>query len=238
MSTLGTMTTNVSRKLGDTTDGQYYTVANIKRAIGDSYRFYVQRMAKLGEGYFETTTDLNLTADTETISLASLTPPFWFCSQLWRYVTNGQQPLERDEGRNEMNITTGAGTGDSYLPKYNFRGTNLVLKPRPGVSETTALKLDYVYIPTFPSSSSLDAFDFSTGTSGITDTGFPVIYEANVELRALIKLMHEKEVTGAIVDWKTHKEDLAEMDEEMMDTLMRDEGVEYIEPNGVDYSSL
>ena len=236
MSTLVTIEDNIEGKLNDSAN-RFYSSANIRRAIGDSYAYYVGKMIELGEGWFETTANLNLTADVEAISLASLTPPFsGIISQLERYVTNGRIPLFPSQRRYRENITVGQGSGDSYRPMYKRRGFNLILEPRPGTTEANGLKLDYVYIPTYPTSSSADSFDFNTGTSGITSNLFPTQFEKNVELRAIIKLLSEKEANGAVVDWQTFKSDLEEMDEVFLATIRTDEMPEDIEYVGVDYS--
>ncbi len=230
MATLGAMTANVSRKLGDQTVGQYFTAAEIKQAIGEGYRYYVMRMIALASGYFETTANLNLVANTETVSLSSLSPAFFRLSQLFRYITGGETPLEPWEARYSTNVTTGSGTGDAYLPRYKFRGLNLVLVPKPLFSETAALKIDYVYIPTFPTYDSLDAFVF--------DTNFPTMFEANVEIRAVIKCLESKQAVGGVVDYSTFTAELQQLDETFNATIAQDEAPDSVEYVGIDYSGI
>jgi len=221
MSTLGTLTTNVSINLGDRLVGEFFTSAQIKKSIGDAYKYYVMLMLKSGEGYFERTDNLDIVANVETVSLAALTPAFFKISQLERYVTNGTIPLVKSERRYKNNYTLGVGTGDSYLPNYKQRGTNIILEPLPKFSETDALKIDYIYIPTFPTSVSADGFTF--------DADFPVLYEANVELRATIKCLSIKDSMGGIADISTFMGELSELDKAFLDSFGKDEGSEDID---------
>lgn len=230
MSTLGTLVANISRKAGDSTIGEYFTEQEIKQAVGDSYRYYVGIMVQLGAGYFETTTNLDIVANVETVDLSALTPPFWTVSLLERYVTNGRIPLKPFERRLRANTTLSTGAGDAYRPTYKIRGQNLVLEPYPLFSETSALKLDYVYQPTFPTSASADSFTF--------DADFPTIYENLIELRSTIKILETKDAIGGVSDINTFRVELAEIQEAFIETISPDENADRIEYVGIDYSVL
>ena len=43
--------------------------------------------------------------------------------------------------------TNGSGQGESYLPTYEFRENNVVLRPTPTFSETSGLRLEYISFP-------------------------------------------------------------------------------------------
>jgi hypothetical protein len=182
-----------------------------------------------GTGYFETTTTLNITAQTEYISLAGLTLPFWACSTLWRKLSTGYHPLKMNEQRYKFISTIGVGSGDTYIPDYRYRGTNLILTPTPIASETAGLKMDYVYIPIFPNQLSVDGFTF--------DTNFPTVFELNVKLRAAIKLLESKDATGGVSDISTLRQELQQADEYFQSTLPKDENVDRVEYSGINYSN-
>lgn len=222
MSTLDEIAKRVVLKLGDTTVGQFYSSLMVYDAIGEAYRYYSMILIKEGEGYFETTTDLSITANVETIDLSGLSPVFMKASQVWKNTVYGEIPLHKRENRYVVNSTYGTGTGDLYLPNYRFRGNNLVLMPTPQASETDAIKLDYVYLPTFPNSTSASTFSF--------DSGFPTIYEHNVVLRACITLLSGKQTIGGAVNYSTYKTDLQEADLAMLDSMSKSE-----EPDEVQY---
>lgn len=228
-STLGNLVDRVAQKLGDPTFS-FYEEATIKQAIGDSYVYYIDRMVDMGAGYFETTTDLDIVANTETISLANLDPPFRRISLLEKYVTNGRVPLEPYERRYKFLSTIGVGSGNTYIPTYKRRGLNLVLEPPPGASETNGLKLDYVYIPELPNSSSSDSFTF--------EEQFPDLYEVNIVLRACIKLLEEKDASGGVSDIATFRNELSQLDLNFDNTMSPDEIPDNIEYVGEDYGDI
>jgi hypothetical protein len=229
-STLGTLVSQASLKLGDTALGQLYSVSDIKQAIGDSYRYYVMWLIENGAGYFETTTDLDITANVETISLADLGPPFWKVSLIEKYVTNGRVPLVPYERRYKFLSTIGVGSGNTYIPTYKFRGLSLVLEPPPGASETDSIRLDYVYIPDFPVSSSDNSFEF--------EEQFPSTYEVNVVLRACVKLLEEKDVSGGLSDISSFRTELIALDKSFENTMARDEIPDDVEYVGEDYGNI
>lgn len=225
-STLGSMTTNVLRKLGDT-NAQFFTTAEVKQAIGESYRIYYMRLIRESEGFFTTTRDLDIVSGVEAITLTGFTPPFKSISKLWRYVTNGIIPLKEQEDRFVSVYTLAVGTGDAYVPQYYQRGTDLVLYPPPGATQTSALKLNYVYTPTFPTSVSSDAFTF--------DANFPDVYEINVELRAAIKCMETKDSSGGLSDMSTFRDELVELDKAFQDSFENDEYPDSVQYKGMNY---
>jgi hypothetical protein len=229
-STLGTLTAAVSVKLGDKFVGEFYSSTEIKAALGDAYRHYTQYLAGLGQGYFETPVLLDITANSESIDISTLSPPFWIVSHLWRQVTYGFYPLRQSEQRFNANYTLGSGTGDAYIPTYRLRGLNIVLSPPPLFSQTGALKLEYVYQPTFPTGSSADAFTF--------DGNFPVIYEANVRQRACVKLLESKDAIGGVSDIQSFRADLEQMDQQMINTMTPDEFPDSVTYMGRDYRNI
>lgn len=226
-STLGTLITLVSRKLGDRVVGEYYSENEIKDTIGEAYRYYTQKLVGLSAGYFETTVMLDIVANSPLISTASFTPPFWIVSQLWRQVTFGFYPLRPSENRYNADYTLGSGTGDAYLPTYKLKGQNIYLTPTPLFSQTAGLKLDYVYQPTFPNYTSSSLFTF--------DANFPAIYETNVIIRSAIKLMESKDAIGGVSDIGTFRSELAELDRAFEETMTPDENPDSVSYMGRDY---
>lgn len=223
---LGDMVDNVSRKLGDP-NRQFYTEQEIKQAIGESYRIYYMRLIREAEGFFETFINLDITSGSAFVSLLGFDPPYKGVSQLYRYVTNGLVPLQEQEGRFTSIYTLAVGTGDSYIPQYKQQGNYLVLNPPPGASETNALKLDYVYIPDFPTAESLDSFLF--------DDNFPTVYETNVEIRATLKCLETKDVSGGLSDQSTFVQELTELDKAFQESFENDEYPDSVQYKGLNY---
>lgn len=112
--------------------------------LNEAVRRYFVEVVQHFEGQFTTTTDLNITTDTETISLPS---DFFEMKALYKKVTNGYEMLHY---RNQLTggySTQGGTAANAYFPSYYLRGNNLVLRPVPNFSETSGLKLEYVQFP-------------------------------------------------------------------------------------------
>ena len=100
MSTLSTIRANVRRNLSESSEN-FFTDSELNQYIGEAFQKYTIMMIDEGDGYFETTTYLDLTANTATISIAALDPLFYKIRLLSRvYVDGSTIPLERNELRN------------------------------------------------------------------------------------------------------------------------------------------
>jgi len=226
------MVSNVRIHLGEATQ-RFFQNSELKHFIGEGFRYYSMIMLEEGAGYFERSDNLGFTAGNEEVSLASLSPAFFSLSQLSRRVTQGTVPLIAAENRFRAKYNIGQGSGDSYLPTYRFRGMNIVLEPEPvsteAASSTTGLKIEYNYVPTFPSSASADSFTF--------DTNFSTIYEGNVELWAAIAALESKDAMGGISDIQSLRGRLEKLDNVFWDSLERDEQPDQVDYAGIDYSN-
>lgn len=231
MSDLGTIRGNVRRNLGEVTENFYFDT-DLNYYIGRGFRKYSIIMIDEGDGYFETLSYLNLVGGTATVSISSLSPVFYKLRLLSRVFSDGTtRALQRDELRN-VYAYKNAVTGDGYLPTYRMQGANIVLTPPPSVSETgsatAGLKLDYYYIPVFPTSSSLDSFTF--------DSIFPTIYEPMIELDATIGALEAKDGMGGISDIATFRNERDRLEKNFMDSLERDDNTEKVTYIGFDYA--
>ncbi len=235
-SALSTLATNVKLTLSDP-NLQLYTTAEIYAGIGKAYQKYSTIMLKDGVGYFQTHRNLSLVTSEEQITTSGWTPPFFSIVTLERRVSNGTQPLISDQRRWRPNITTSTGSGDSYLPTYKIRGTNIVLEPAPlsnetvssatSFTETVGLFLIYNYIPTFPTSTSSSSFTF--------DDNFPAIYESMVEDYAALYCLENKDASGGVSDIATVRNRLAESEQQFLDSLITDDTPDHIVYLGQNY---
>lgn len=232
MATLGTIRANVRRHLGETT-ANFYSNADLNQFIGDAFKKFTIIMIEEGEGYFETTVGQGFTANQESYDLSSLSPVFFKVSQVFKRNSYGIVPLQQDEKRFTINSTIYTGTGDSYLPSWKLRGTNIVFQPTPQTTEattsTTGWQLDYYYLPTFPDASSVDGFTF--------DANFSTMYEPLVELEATITALEAKEGMGGVSDVGTFKMQRDQFLKVFIDSLERSEGPDRVQYIGTDYSS-
>lgn len=227
MATLGELRANVRRNLGEST-AQFYTNAELNQTIGEAYRFFSMIMIEEGDGYFEVTTNLGFTANDPQVSLSALSPTFYHVSSLERNLSWGTIPLEKSERRYKANLVIGAGVGDSYIPTYKFQSNYLILEPTPQTTEaassTTGLKLDYVYMPTFPVFDSADSFEF--------DANFPILYEPMIELYATIAALESKDGMGGVSDINSFRGRLEKWQMQFISSLERSEYSERVEYMG------
>lgn len=239
MSDLVTIRNNVRRNLGETTPN-FYQNTELNQVIGEAYRHYSLRMIDEGEGYFETFVYLGFTALTEAVSISSLSPAFFSVSQLYRVLSNGSLvPLRQDDMRFMTNSSVLTGTGDTYQPRWKLRGMNIILQPYPQSTEaayvgappaTSGLKLDYNYIPTFPTSVSADNFTF--------DENFPIIFEPLIELYATIAALESKDGMGGVSDIQSFRTRLAQLEEVFESSLQRSEYPDKVQYIGTDFSNI
>jgi hypothetical protein len=120
--------------------GSFIQEADIDRWANEAYMYYARKLMLTSEGYFEQTFGLDITAGTETIAL-----PTVFDGRgkhlktilLERCLATCRVPLQYHRRYTEANSTNGGVSGLSYLPRYKFRGNNIVLEPTPTFSETS-----------------------------------------------------------------------------------------------------
>jgi len=137
----------------------------IDRWANEALYKYALRLMKCSQGYFETTANLDIVADTETIAL-----PTNFSSQasllnmvrVEKVLSDSRVPLSYRKRYDEANTISGAGSGDSYLPTYDFRGNNLVLEPTPASSATAGIRIVYKGLPPHLRSATAQAGGAST----------------------------------------------------------------------------
>lgn len=112
--------------------------------LNEAVRLYFLECVQANEGYFTTTTDLNIVANTETIALPT---DCFQVKNLWKKVTNGYVSLNYRNSVTDGYSTQGGSNNESFFPAYQFRANNLVLHPTPNFSETSGIKLEYIQFP-------------------------------------------------------------------------------------------
>ena len=237
MATLGELVQDTRKDLQEfqnlTQSTLFFNDEALKMWIGRAFKFYANKMIDKGEGYFETTIDLSITANQETVSISGLVPPFKSISNLYKRTTTGIEPLRRNEIRYQGVSNIGVGAGDSYIPFYNLRGLNIVLYPTPRASESagpnSGLKLDYNYVPTFPNANSADGFTFNED--------FNVIYEPMITLHAAISALEAKDGMGGVSDIGSFKSRLRDWEDDFYNSLKSDETPEEVTYYGDNYAN-
>lgn len=122
----------------------FWTDEEITSYLNEGIRRYFLEVVQHNEGYFTIQTDLDITANQETVTLPT------DCFQvkgLYKKVTNAYELLPYRNNVSESYSTQGGTSSESYLPSYYFRGNSLVLRPIPNFSETAGLRLEYIQLP-------------------------------------------------------------------------------------------
>ena len=112
--------------------------------LNEAVRIYFVECAQANEGYFTTQTDLNVTANTETVTLPT---DCFQVKNLYKKVNNAYVLLQYLNTVTEGYSTQGGPSGESYFPSYSFRGNSIVLHPVPTGSETSGLRIEYIQFP-------------------------------------------------------------------------------------------
>lgn len=96
------------------------------------------------EGQFDTTSSLDIVANTDTVTLPT---DFFEIRSLYMVQSTQNVMLSYNNNLTDGYQTTGANSQDSYAPYYYFRGQSLVLRPIPAFSQTGGLLLEYTRFP-------------------------------------------------------------------------------------------
>lgn len=233
-STLGTLVQNCLVDLSDPNQ-KFFTATELKKAIGDAYKYYYQWCTDDGEGYFTAypPTILGFTALDPAIDISGLTPALFNVARLERNTSNGTIPLQKNERRFRPNFTVNTGTGDSYQPTWRLQSQNIILEPPPQGTEvssaTTGVVLSYNYLPDFPVAATADAFEF--------DSVFPIIWEPMVCVRADIIALESKDAIGGVSDISSFRERLKEYETAFEDSIERSEYPDSVQYSGNTYSN-
>lgn len=122
----------------------------IDRWANEAFNKYALMLMKAHQGYFETTALLDIVAAQEAVAL-----PYNFANQpstlgiviVEKVLSSARVPLMYRKRYDEQNATTGGGSGETYLPTYDFRGNNLILEPTPVTAETGGIRIVYKALP-------------------------------------------------------------------------------------------
>lgn len=123
-----------------------FSDAELSGYANDALQQIFLTVNEYGEGQFDKTTTLGVVNGTETVAL----PADCFAIKVLYIDQNGvKRRLEYKQNiladYDSGNTNTGSTT---YEPYYYLRGNNIVLRPIPGFTSTTALTIEYTAYPT------------------------------------------------------------------------------------------
>lgn len=112
--------------------------------LNEAVRVYFLECVLVDEGYFTTTSDLDIAANTNTIALPT---DCYQVKNVWRKISDGYVALPYKNNVTEGYSTQGSSASNAYFPCYEFQGNSLVLRPTPTSSETAGIKIQYLQFP-------------------------------------------------------------------------------------------
>ncbi len=143
--TLQALLTSVRTMLNQPKESNsFWKDVELTEYLNEAVSMYFLECVLNNEGYFTTTSNLNIVSGTETISLPS---DCFQVKNVWKKVTNGYITLNYRNDMTSGYSTEGGSAPESYTPSYEFRANNLVLQPTPNFSETAGIKLEYIQFP-------------------------------------------------------------------------------------------
>lgn len=143
--TIEDLITNVRNMLNQpSATNSFWTDEELAVYLNEAVRRYFAEVVLHSEGQFTALTDLDITANANTVALPT---DCFKIKQLWRKVSDGYEPLHYRNNLTEGMSTSGSSGGSNYRPDYYLRGNSLVLSQMPGFSETDGLRLEYVQFP-------------------------------------------------------------------------------------------
>ena len=183
----------------------FWTDEELIEYLNEGVRIYFAEVVKNNEGYFTTTSDLNIVTDTELVTLPT---DCYQVKGLYKRVSGGYILLPYRNNVTEGYSDQGGTSGNNYLPYYYFRGNSLVLRPIPNFNETAGLKLEYIQFP--------DQMVY--GGDSMTAQVSP-LFKQVIEMYAVYKAKLKESLTNGIATYKPAEENLAGLAAQFKDSI-------------------
>lgn len=182
-----------------------WTDAELTVYLNEAIRINFAELTKINEGHFLTVTDLNVTANQETVPLPS---DFFAIRALYKKSNEVYIILPYRNNMTEGYSTQGGGGTDTYFPSYYIRGDNLVLRPVPNFTETASMRLEYIQFPS----------TLVTGTDALTDQITPVFKQV-IEMYAVYKAKMKESLVTGVNTFAIAKDNLHDLESQFADVI-------------------
>lgn len=243
MSDLGTIVNKCRIRLQSTSPSGIlkFPSSELKLSIGESYSKYTLQLIENDCGFFKTTAYLPFEAYNQIVDLSGLDLLFYKTEILYRIFPDGtQKPITRKIGRFESDWASFLAGSYFMFSGYFEKGNNIQLIPRPNFSEaawagdsaypTSGLRLDYYYLPEFPTFDSDDSFEF--------DSNFPAILENLIVVDTCINVgMLNKGLTGGELGMQTWYNEREKWEEKLENYFNKNEAPMVITPYGQNFNT-
>lgn len=178
--------------------------------------YFAELVTSSGEGQFTVSTDLATVSGVDTVALPSdcHTVKVLYRKDGSDYVAlNYRQELDGD-------YSTQAQSAGQWSPTYFFRANSIVLRPPPGTSDATGLKLEYVQFPT----------TLVDGGDSMSAQVSPVFRQV-IEMYAVYKAKLKESMVNGVTVHGVAKENLNELYMLFKDALTpRSKSPQYVKP--------
>lgn len=196
--TLGKLLTNVRNFLNQPDNSNsFWTDQELTEYINEGIRMYFSEVIENNEGQFTKIEDLDIVTGSELVALPA---DFFKAKVLYKKVTDGFIPLVYLNDIVHSYSTNSGSSYDTFLPRYQFRDNNLLLRPVPDYNETDGLRLEYVYFPD----------TLVQGGDAMTAQVSPVFKQV-VEMYAVYKAKVKESLVNGVDTSVLAKQNLAEL---------------------------
>ncbi len=204
--TLGRLITSVRNMLNQpNATNSSWSDFELTEYINEAIRVYFAEVVQNMEGQWTKIADLNIVSGTETVSLPT---DCYEVKALYKSVSDGYVVLPYRNAIMNSYSTAGSTTGDSYIPAYYFRESNLVLRPVPNASQTAGLRLEYVYFP-----------DVLVNPGDTLTPNLVPLFKQVVEMYAVYKAKVKESLVSGVDTSALAEKNLAQLYKQMVDSI-------------------
>lgn len=205
-STLGSYITAVRDLLNQpNAANSFWSDAELTRYLNEGIRMYYLEVTKNDEGFWTKISDLDIVANTETVALPT---DCFEVKAVYKAVNNGFMVLPYRNMESESYSTQGGTGSETYFPSYYFRENNLVLRPVPNYSQTSGLRVEYIYFP-----------DMLQNAADTVSANLLPIFRQLVEMYAVYKAKMKESLTNGTDTASMAKVNLDEIYKLFIDTV-------------------
>lgn len=195
----------------------FWTDVELLGYLNDAISIYFLEAAQANEGYFTTTSDLNITSGSNTVTLPT------DCFQvkiLYKKLNDGYAVCPYNNSVTQGYSTQGGSEPGSFIPTYKFQGNSLVLNPTPNFSETAGLRLEYIQFP--------DQMIY--GGDSMTSQVSP-IFKQMIVMYAVYRAKVRESMVNGVTTYQAASDTLAGLVPLFRDSLpKRSKGPTYVQP--------
>lgn len=183
----------------------FWSDEEITDYLNEAIRMYYLEVTNNDEGFWTKIVDLDVVNNVETVALPA------DCFEIKAVYMQQPQGYAVLPYRNyeSTSYSTQGGTGNqTYFPAYYFRENNLVLRPVPNYSATSALRVEYIYFP-----------DMLQNAGDVMSANVLPIFKQLIEMYAVYKAKMKESLTNGTDTASMAKANMNEIYKLFIDTV-------------------